>query len=373
MCEDCSTTGLRGEPTLPPELTLTGECQAAPEIIFSLTPEGRFAYANPAATLLLGRSLEELRRLRLAELTDNGAESEELASGLALGRPFSGRQLTLRGRDGRRVRIEASAMPMAATGTLVIGKDVTGREEQAQQAAAADQELRSLARIKDDFMAMLSHELRTPLTPLRIYLEVLLAGKAGPLTNQQRDFLKICLKRLDDEQTLIGNLLDFSRLRREGGRLCREDIELRQVLDQAADAIGYEAKRQGVTIEMRLSGSLPFKGDREKLCQVFINLLSNAVRFNRRGGSVVVEGAPLPEGGVRVSVTDTGIGISETELERIFEHFYQVDKGLTRQSAGTGIGLSMARHLARLHGGDITVESKLGEDSTFTVILPART
>jgi len=110
-------------------------------------------------------------------------------------------------------------------------------------------------------------------------------------------------------------------------------------------------------------------GDRQKLSQVFINLLSNAVKFNHQGGRVVEE-IPRPDAEVAVAVTDTGIGIPEGELERVFEHFYQVDYGSTRRFEGTGIGLSVARTLARLHGGDIKVESQAGQGSTFTVVLP---
>lgn len=355
---------------------LGGLWESAPDMIFCLTPEGRFSYANQAARRLLGRGGQELARMRLADLVgpEDRAQAEELSAQLTSGRPFAGRQLRVRGEGGQSLILEISALPMVAegrplAGTVAIARDVTEPREAEAATREACEELRSLERLKENFMAVLSHELKTPLTPLRVYLEVLLAGKAGPLSSQQREFLQICLKRLEDELTLIGNLLDFSRLGREGGRLRLEELDLRQVVGRAVDLTGYEARRRGVSVENRLPERIAFLGDREKLSQVFINLLSNAIKFNRPGGQVTVEsrqhGAAL-----EVSVTDSGIGIPEEELERIFVHFYQVDKGLTRKFEGTGIGLSVARSLAQLHGGDIMVESRVGEGSTFTVVLP---
>ncbi len=372
LCEAGRPEAARGRAAGRP----AGCWESAPETIFCLTPEGRFSYANRAAERLLGRGRDELARMRLPDLV--GPEDRELAERLSAqltsGHPLSGRQLRVRGEGGQSLILEISALPMVAegqllAGTVAIARDVTEPREAEAATREACEELRSLERLKEDFMAVLSHELKTPLTPLRVYLEVLLAGKAGPLTRQQREFLQICLKRLEDELILIGNLLDFSRLGREGGQLRREALDLGEVVGRAVDLTAYEARRRGVAVEIKLPEGITFLGDREKLSQVFINLLSNAIRFNRPGGQVTVESSQA-EGVLKVSVTDSGIGIPKEELERIFEQFYQVEKGLTRKSEGTGIGLSVARSLARLHGGDIMVESRVGEGSTFTVVLP---
>ena len=224
-------------------------------------------------------------------------------------------------------------------------------------------------RTKAEFLATMSHELRTPLTAIMGYEALLEDEIAGPITEGQRAQLRRISASADHLLGLIDEVLSFARL--EAGRLTMhpEAIDASAVAESALVVAQPLAAQKGLALDVSLpAGSLIVVADAPKLRQILINLLSNAVKFTERG-SVALE---VARAGDRAcfTVTDTGVGIAPEQIERVFEPFVQVDQRMTRRVGGSGLGLSVARRLARLQGGDVTVESALGVGSRFTTWLP---
>jgi len=244
-------------------------------------------------------------------------------------------------------------------------------KEAQEKLAQAHQELKTLDTMKTNLLSNVSHELRTPLVSIMGYTDMLYREKVGPLNETQKEYLEISLKNVDKLVTLIENLLDFSRLHGGTETLVFGLVDLVELAKSSVQIIKPVADRRNVSIELKVpEEELLIEGDKEKLSQVFDNLLSNAVKFNNTGGSVVVDLRMDSSNNVAVSVTDTGIGIPKDALDKIFTRFYQYDSSSTRKYGGTGIGLSIAQDIVRMHGGRISVTSEEGKGSTFTFTLP---
>jgi PAS domain S-box-containing protein len=252
-----------------------------------------------------------------------------------------------------------------------LGEARAALQERNVQLERLNTELRSLDEMKSNLLANVSHELHTPLVSIKGYTEMILKRKLGPLTPEQERGLGVALKNIDRLIELIDNLLSFARIETGETQLTLEDIPLWQLVDEAVDLVGERIKRRGLSVTTQYeSDDLVVRGDRVKLGQVFTNLLTNAVKFNREGGSIAVAARRGRGGFVEIEVADTGIGIPPEEQERIFERFYQVDSGSRRRYEGTGIGLSIVREILRLHGCSIRVASTPGEGTTFAFTLP---
>jgi len=240
-----------------------------------------------------------------------------------------------------------------------------------EELARANAELMSLDIMKTNLLSNVSHELRTPLVSIMGYTDMIFNEKAGPVNETQREYLSISLRNIDRLVTLIENLLDFSRLHRGTEALVFETFNVVDVARTSVEMLRPTAASRDIEIEIETAEpQFEIDGDRGKLGQVFSNLLSNAVKFNVDGGHVWLKLARSGSDIVEVSVRDTGIGIAENELDKVFTRFYQCDASSTRKYGGTGIGLSIAQDIVRLHGGRVTVTSTLGEGSTFRFTLP---
>lgn len=241
-------------------------------------------------------------------------------------------------------------------------EDVTRAREKMHE---ANEKLKTLDEMKTNLLSNVSHELRTPLVSVMGYTDMIASGKAGPVNSTQQDYLQISLRNIEKLVTLIENLLDFSRLHRGDERLIFDMFDLVDCARTSIQIIKPVADSRDMTVELNTDEEpILVEGDREKMGQVFNNLLSNAVKFNKNGGEVLVE-MKVTSGRVEVTVSDTGIGIPPEALERVFTRFYQYDASSTRKYGGTGIGLSIAQDIARLHGSSITVSSEVGEGSAF--------
>jgi len=215
----------------------------------------------------------------------------------------------------------------------------------------------------------MSHELRTPLTAVVGYTELLSDEVVGPVNETQRDHLGRVRSSSEHLLMLIEDILSYARI--EAGReLVRiEDFGLAALLEQASVIIRPLAEKK--SLEFTLSGGnarAVMRSDPQKVRQIIINLLANAVKFTAKGS--VRLGARVYDDRVAFEVADTGPGIAREHLDRVFDAFWQVDQRMTRKSGGTGLGLSVARQLARLLGGDVSVRSTIGEGSVFIVDLP---
>ncbi len=241
-------------------------------------------------------------------------------------------------------------------------------------------ELRRLENIRKDFVANVSHELRTPLTSIKGYVEALLDGaKDDPVVSTK--FLDIILKQSDRLNLIIEDLLELSKI--ESGRvlLKEEPVDLRPIIERALATIKPLADKNGHRLVLSIDNTLPpIPGDEGRLMQVLTNLLDNAVKYTPAGGTIIVNSRLIngagatgyPEGGIELTVSDTGIGIPEQNRPRVFERFYRVDKARSRELGGTGLGLAIVKHIVEGHGGQVWVEANQPRGSKFVVRLPIR-
>ncbi|MGH7272936.1 MAG: two-component system histidine kinase PnpS, partial [Nitrospiria bacterium] len=230
-------------------------------------------------------------------------------------------------------------------------------------------EIKSMERVRKDFVANVSHELRTPMTSIKGYIEALIDGaKDDP--KQCLDFLQILQKHADRLHTLISDLLVLSQIESGQYQWRREKINLKEMIDKAASMVRPVAARKRQDLSFAVPEDLgPHIGDPDKLTQVVINLLDNAIKYTPEGGQITVN-ASQTQDELKIIVSDTGIGIPRKDLPRIFERFYRVDEARSRELGGTGLGLSIVKHIIEAHGGSVSVESKPGKGSRFVLTLP---
>jgi two-component system phosphate regulon sensor histidine kinase PhoR len=230
--------------------------------------------------------------------------------------------------------------------------------------------LRRLENLRRDFVANVSHELKTPITAIKGFVETLLDGAIKDPIEAER-FLKIVAKHADRLNAIIEDLLMLSRLEQDG----TEGMEMQKtglcgLVNSAVEVCARRAAEKNITIRVECSKELTATVNPPLIEQALINLIGNAVKYSADGKSITVN-ACAEKGRIVLSVKDQGFGIEEKHLERLFERFYRVDSGRSRQEGGTGLGLSIVKHIAQAHGGTVSVQSRYGEGSTFSVFLPA--
>jgi two-component system, OmpR family, phosphate regulon sensor histidine kinase PhoR len=251
----------------------------------------------------------------------------------------------------------ASAMALAPSGrgTLLVLHDVT--------------ELRRLERVRTEFVANVSHELRTPLTSIRGYLETLLDGALDEPANARR-FLDIAHTHAERLSRLVDDLLQLSDI--ETGKLVLKPAPL-ALYDVAADVVAFfekQAAQKSLTLRNHVPLDLRTQADWDRLTQILVNLVDNAMKYTPEQGQITLGASPGAKGLVNVWVADTGIGIPSTDLPRITERFYRVDKARSRELGGTGLGLAIVKHLVQAHGGELWLESELGKGTAVYFSLP---
>ncbi|PKB71347.1 MAG: hypothetical protein BZY87_05690 [SAR202 cluster bacterium Io17-Chloro-G6] len=232
-------------------------------------------------------------------------------------------------------------------------------------------ERKQIERMKDDFVSIASHELRTPVAAIKGFLELLLLEKPLPLTGEQQHFLDGVRRNTDRLEKLINGLLDMSRL--ESGMVVIQPsvFDFKGVIAQLVDEMQSELKDYDLKIETpEYPSAVVVEADRNRILQVMSNLLGNAVKYAPAGSGIGIRIVGNEGGFVKISVEDHGPGISEPDMENLFQKFFRVDNSTTRSAAGTGLGLAISKALVELHGGNIWVESELGQGSTFSFTIP---
>ncbi|HSN91908.1 MAG TPA: ATP-binding protein [Anaeromyxobacteraceae bacterium] len=248
------------------------------------------------------------------------------------------------------------------------------RELQEKNRALEDSfsKLKELDRLKSNFLATMSHELRTPLTSVIGYSEMMLEGLGGPLTAEQREYLGIIMEKGENLLQLITSILDISKIEAGRIRLVLSEVDPVQLMRDAVATVLPLARKKGLKVVCE-PGALPrLHCDREKVRQCLVNLCTNAVKFTSAGGSVTVSAEPAAGDRLAIQVADTGIGIADENLARVFDVFFQVDGSSTREYGGAGLGLAIVKSFVEAHGGEVQVRSKVGTGSIFSLVLPLR-
>jgi two-component system phosphate regulon sensor histidine kinase PhoR len=309
--------------------------------VFALTD------AQPAGTPLL-------------EIARDVAIDRAISAALSEGQP--GAEAFTRTVKGTRLQFDVSVVPLQenpsrTAGAVVLFRDVT--------------HVQQVEEMRRDFVANVSHELRTPLSIFRGYLETLLDDPGQPPEELVR-ILEIMERHSNRLTTLVDDVLSLARLESPEARLELMEIDLREYLAGTLRDWEKRFAAKQLNAKLEVSADLPpLHADENRLQELIYNLLDNAVKYSSDGGTVTVSGA-IDREAIRLSVGDTGRGIPEQDLPRIFERFYRADKARSRAVGGTGLGLSIVEHIAHLHGGSVEAASQVGSGTTITVTLPLR-
>jgi PAS domain S-box-containing protein len=360
------------------EAQATAILQAVPEGVITMDAGGLVRSFSPAAERLFGWTAEEMIGQPVGRLMP--AEEAERHDGYVKTYVETGRGhiIGIGAREVEGLRRDGSTFPMdlSVNAAEVAGRrlfvatvrDTTERRLQQRILRRAKEEAEQAAQAKSEFLAMMSHEIRTPLNGILGMVQVL---RDSGLTATQEDYAATIQESGQDLLAVLNDILDFSNL--EAGRLDLDQapLDIAEFTREIAAVVGRQAADKGLSFDLRLGAGLPatLVGDRARLRQVVFNLASNALKFTDRGGIFMAVDA-TPEGLVRFNVTDTGIGIAEDAKGRLFNHFAQADSFISRRYGGTGLGLAIAKKIVLLMGGEIGVESLLGEGSTFWFVVP---
>jgi signal transduction histidine kinase len=272
--------------------------------------------------------------------------------------------------DGR--VIERRLMRMPDGGLLATYLDITERKRFEADLRRAKEEAELASRTKTEFLANMSHELRTPLNAVIGFAEIMQGEVFGPLGDGR--YSEYAADIRDSGQhllNLINDLLDVSKIEFGKVELVEETVELTGILDSCMRLMRDRADQAALELTAVTPPNLPYlRADSRRLKQILLNLMSNAVKFTPSGGQVTVRVTLPEEGGIRIAVSDTGIGIAAHDLAKALQPFGQIDSRMTRKYQGTGLGLPLTKSMIELHGGSLQLDSVVGRGTTATLWLP---
>jgi PAS domain S-box-containing protein len=347
------------------------------DAIVGKTTEGIVTSWNTGAERVFGYRAAEIvgRPITLLFPPDRLAEETMFLEAIARGEQIDNFETTRLRKDGRRIAVSVTLSPIrdedgAVVGISKIARDITESVELRARERDARRQAEEANRIKDEFLATLSHELRTPLSSIFGWIRMLQGGHLD--ADRTRHALTVMERNCRAQMALISDLLDMSRVVTGRIRLDLRSVDLDEVVRSAVDGARPAALAKSIEITFAPTAGMPrVAADAERMHQVVWNLVSNAVKFTDVGGRVVV-GMERADRGVRLHVTDTGVGIAPELLPHVFDAFRQADSSATRSHGGLGLGLAIVRQLVELHGGTVRAASGgLGRGATFTVTLPS--
>jgi two-component system phosphate regulon sensor histidine kinase PhoR len=315
---------------------------------------------NQAAARLLGLENTNVIGRSLQETIRNSDLHRIVTRTLELGTPVEG-DITLQGVEDRHLQVTGTMLRNAmrdTVGALIVLNDVT--------------RLRRLEQVRRDFVANVSHELKTPITSIKGYVETLLDGAFRDPEDTER-FLKIVAKQANRLNAIIEDLLKLSRIEQgvERGEIVLEQTALKGLLAAAISACETQITAKSIHVSLSCPDDLVVRFNPPLLEQAVVNLIDNASKYSNAGSAIEIA-ATQDSNAISIAVRDHGAGIASEHLPRLFERFYRVDKARSRSEGGTGLGLAIAKHIVLAHGGTISVSSRVGEGSTFTISLPLR-
>jgi two-component system phosphate regulon sensor histidine kinase PhoR len=324
--------------------------------------------SNAAAHRLFNLSRGKLDAQRLTELTRNPAIYSAFLDALK-GTERSGVKVETHGPE--RLVFDLRVVPLAGS-TSSNGKRAEGPTQGAQGALGVFIDVTRLERleqVRQEFLSNVSHELRTPLTAILAFIETLEAGAIDDQEASQR-FLSIIRRNATRMHDLIDDILELSQIEAGNVQVKAEELELAPIVNDVIASLATKAGAQGIVISNGVRNDATVYADARRLEQMLTNLVENAIKFNRESGTVTISYEGGPGRRSRIIVEDSGEGIPAQHLERLFERFYRVDRARSRNMGGIGLGLAIVKHLARAHGGEVSVASELGKGSAFTIELP---
>ncbi len=345
----------------------------AGDAVIATALDDRILTWNRAAEIIFGYSKQEAigHNLAILLLPEHATELEEIRNKVRHNGVIRNLEVRRKRKDGVIIEVALAVSPIkdgtgSVTGFLHLAKDITEKMHY-------EKRLRDLDKMKSDFVSNVSHELRTPLTAVKGSVDNMLDGLTGSLNEKQTRYLTRVKSNTDRLARLINDLLDLSRIE-AGGIDIKPTVLTPEILAKEVN----ESLRSIVVdklIDLEVTcreNDITAWADRDKVTQILMNLVGNAVKFTSSHGNVTVAIERNDDEWVQISVADTGPGIPCEELDRIFDKFYQLAQMDKRKSRGTGLGLAISKALVQMHGGKIWVESELGKGSTFSFTLPAQ-
>ena len=242
-----------------------------------------------------------------------------------------------------------------------------------QELETANKKLKTMYEMQKEFTSTVSHELRTPLASIKMAIDLIAQETAGAINNEQKDIIGRAKQETDRLKRLIDDILDLSKI--EAGKLQMNFIsnDIHKVIAQVVNAQHDVAKNRGLYLKTELDPKIPHVPfDSDRIAQVLNNLLSNAIKFTRQGGVTVKSQDKSAENHILISIIDTGKGIAEDDLPKLFQKFQQIESAQENETGGTGLGLAICKEIIARHGGRIWVESQLGKGTTFNFIMPVQ-
>ncbi len=379
------------------------------DVIWILDLNLKFTYVSPSIEKMLGYKPEEFTNLSLDEIIEPDSlknlikvfkeeiDNKELnESDPDRSRVIETEQVR---KNGSKIFVESRMAFLQdksgkINGILGISRDVTKRKlaekkmrehtdeleemvrERTEELTKMNEKLREsnkrlkeLDRLKSVFLANMSHELRTPLNSIIGFTGIILQGISGDINDEQRKQLKMVKNSANHLLNLVNDVLDFSKI--EAGRveLSVEHFKLSDVVKEVTETSSFLANKKGIELITEVSEEISLKSDRRRVKQILMNLVGNAIKFTDLG-SVKIVARQKNENYIDIEVIDTGMGIREEDIEKLFQPFQQIDMSRTKKHEGTGLGLHLSRKIALILGGDIAVESEFGEGSKFVITLP---
>jgi hypothetical protein len=339
---------------------------------------GILTYASSRFSEVSGRSQKELLTLTLpqvaeADMADQGWQ--QFLNTMKARQPLINCELEVQ-RGGLTHYWSVNAKPTYThdqkfKGYRGVGRDVTAEHEIGKKLLAAKEAAEAANAAKTQFLAVMSHELRTPLNSIVGFSEILASRQEDePVNEMTQDYANTILESSRHLQTLINDILDATRIENGSITLVEQEIDAAEIIEIAVKMCRDQAEKADVTLVAKLVNDVELKADITRIKQVVLNIVTNGIKFSPAGAIVNIEMAKSASGGFVLLVRDGGIGVRPEDMERIFEPFVQVEDNIARRFAGIGLGLSIARKIARLHGGDVTLESQFGSGTTVRFELP---
>lgn len=331
-------------------------------------------YREDGGAIVPGADMEAVLLEHLQTVFTDPAEVKGIVRRrAALARSAEGGHMIYRRPDG--LVLETFSRPLSTGGSVAIYEDVTQREQNEQELRTAKEAAELANESKSAFLANMSHELRTPLNAIIGFSQAMQTEIFGPLGHPRyAEYLEDICTSGNHLLDLIGRILDMSKIEAGKAELDETEIDIAVLVDEATRLVRERASNGGLAVMTKIDPDLPaLRADRRMMQQILLNLLTNAIKFTAPGGKVTVGAAIESDGGLRVWVADTGVGMSDEEAEVALTSFGQVANVLTRQQSGTGLGLPLSRSLVELHGGRLVIESEKGRGTTVAILLdPSR-